>query len=146
MDEDTVREKLKKASDKEKEEDQARALAFQEQKKRMQAIKTDIRKELTKWMQDLPMDLDARDNVPFDKFNRSSFYLSKKRGTKEIIVERYEPTGKRVGKGVVIEEALMDSQTIDNFMEYLDSWGGERGLVKLKERIPEFIEYLSTNI
>jgi hypothetical protein len=132
-------EKLKKAFDAERlnEEDRKRIIA--EKNERMNVIITDIKKELVRLENILPMNIEKPDNIPISP--NGHFFLFKKLNEKKIIVISYEM--KKSGKEM---EKVAIGQTADDFMEHLYSWGGEEALLQLRDRIPGFIEYLSTNV
>jgi|BarGraIncu00421A_1022006.scaffolds.fasta_scaffold62733_2 hypothetical protein len=125
-------EKLKKARDAEKlnEEDRKRIIA--EKNEKMNAIITDIKKELVRLEDILPMKIEKPDNIPISP--NGDFFLFKKLNEKKLKVIRYD------AKRGAIE------QTTDDFMAYLYSWGNEEALLQMKGRIPGFIEYLSTQV
>ncbi len=125
MDENAVREKLKKLNDAEKLKAEEKNRTISEQNKRIQKLKDDIAKDLLKW--DLPMKFEGTDEKAFADINGRPHYLSKKRDTKKLYI---------VGKHV-------ETMTIDTFIEIRESWGDEKALLLLKERIPGFVEYLT---
>jgi hypothetical protein len=131
MDEESVKEKLNRANEAERLKAEEKKRAISERSKRLQELKKYIEKEIQKY--DLPIGLEGIDKEPFAEMNNRQHYLIKEKGTKNIGI-------------VFIEMGRRNKQVISDFIEIRESWGDEEALLKLKNRIPVFIEYLVTKI
>jgi len=137
MNEDEIRAKLKKETEKEREKEER----ILEEDKKLKEIIQSIKEEIEKWKNVLPVDLEVVDEIPVADINKRQYFLFKKQKNQKISVVWYEQKSER---GRI--KKVQNERSIEDFMEYLESWGAEPVLLKLKDRIPVFIEYLSTKI
>ena len=131
MDEESIQEKLNKANEAERLKAEEKRRAITEMNNRLERVKKEIAEEIQKY--DLPIGLEGVDKEPFAEMNNRRNYLIKEKGTRNIGI-------------IFVEMGRKEKQTIGNFIEIRESWGDEGALLKLKERIPVFIEYLVTKI
>lgn len=132
MDEKAIKERFKKARDIEKEQLQEKRESIEEKQKKRTQLEEDIKRILANWEEEFPKSQEIIDQTPFVESSGISCYLFKKKGDNKTYVL------------IIDRGAVKEVQSVAYFMETFIA--SDAVLNSMKDRIPQFVEYLSTQV
>jgi len=133
LDEESIRKKFRDIKELEEKAYDEKHIETKEIDKESEELKSSIEDETYSWEEDLPWELEIIDEKPFAvTASGLSLHLDKKKGSENLYVTAIK------GDKIVNEEIVSD------FIETVEA--SKEILLKLKARIPDFIQYIATKI
>ena len=131
MDEAALSEKFEKAKKAEELEEQKKKHSIEESNEKRKNLEKEIMDKLANWEDKLPSALEVIDEMPF-LTQGESYYLLKKANEKKICV---------------VVMSGKDIKVVQRVSYFKDTFAADDEVLRLlNDRIPGFIEYLSTQV